>query len=146
MSIKCDGRASKPGSSDSLADKVDFISFFGIADIYGIDRYMKCIDIESEANLQDRSFAQIRAQLNRHRHSVYFECIDAPALYVDIIDKLLEEDKYEDALSIVKSCPLRIPEGYKNSWDLIPNPKLDPYYNEDSELISDVSTDVSDNN
>jgi hypothetical protein len=88
----------------------------------------------------------MRAQLNRHRHAVYFECIDAPALYADIIDSLLEEEKYEDALSIVKSCPLRIPEGSKHSWDIIPNPKLDPYYSENCELISDTCLDVSENN
>ena len=146
MTVKCNNRASNSGGSALLADKVDFISFYGIADLYGIDRYTKCVDIESEANAQDRAFAQMRAQMNRHRHAVYFECIDAPALYVDTIDMLLKENKYEDALSIVKSCPLRIPEDCKHSWDLLPNPKLDPYYSEDCELISDVSIDVSDNN
>ena len=121
-----------------LSSKTDFVSFFGIADLYGIDRYLKCESLEDTTNLQDKAFCQMRAQMNRHRHAVYFECPEAPALYVDMIDALLEDEKYEDALSIVKSCPLRIPHDCKNSWSLIPNPKLDPYYDKEEDDIENA--------
>lgn len=125
-------------TDSSLADKTDFISFFGIADLYGIDRLLKCVNLNDSAHSQDKAFCQMRAQMNKHRHAVYFECPDAPALYVDIIDVLLKDEKYEDALSIVKSCPLQIPYDCKNSWSLIPNPKLDPYYDKEEDHIENA--------
>lgn len=119
-------------SKTLLSSKTDFVSFFGIADLYGIDRYLKCSNLGDKSVGQDKTICQLRAQANRHRHAVYFECPDAPALYVDMIDMLLADEKYEDALAIVKSCPLQIPHDCKHSWELIPNPKLDPYYENDS--------------
>ena len=122
--------------TELVSSGADFQSFFGIADLYGIDRYLKCKDLGTDDKTikQEKAYCMMRAQLNRHRHAVYFECPDAPSLYVDMIDTLLADEKYEDALSIVKSCPLNIPYDCKNSWSIIPNPKLDPYYDPESDV------------
>ena len=114
-----------------LTDSRDFVSFFGIADAYGVDWFRKCNNIDDKSLAQEKCMASMRAQTNRHRHAVYFESVDAPALYVDIIDMLLEKGKHEDALTMIKSCPIRIPFDYKHSWELIPNPELDPHYDEE---------------
>tara|TARA_B100000579_G_C22833972_1_gene857554 strand:+ start:875 stop:1300 length:426 start_codon:yes stop_codon:yes gene_type:complete len=132
---------SRNSDTPMISDSTDFISFFGIADVYGIDRYLKCTDLDKDSIKQEKAFCMMRAQMNRHRHAVYFECPDAPSLYVDMIDMLLKDEKYEDALSIVKSCPLQIPYDCKNSWDMIPNPKLDPYYDPESQEPEAVVVD-----
>ena len=84
-------------------------------------------------NRKDDSFPyNMRAQLNRQRHALYFE-IEIEKVDANIVKALLDKKDFIGAFKMVKKRAVIIgfpqenrPE-YEKSWELIPNPKLDPW-------------------
>ena len=100
-------------------------TYVGIADCHGIES----LTLKDDTTSQDIMYKVIRADANRHRHAVYFETeLDTTAL--KMINGQLDESKYMVALSLLKALSLetKLPKTHAKSWDMIPNPDLDPYY------------------
>ena len=101
--------------------------YYGLADAHGIETF------EPYVNRKDDSFPyNMRAQLNRQRHALYFE-IEIEKVDADIVKALLDKKDFITAFKIIKKRAVIIgfpeenrPE-YEKSWELIPNPKLDPW-------------------
>ena len=99
-------------------------TYVGIADCHGLES----LHYKDDTTPFDRNCRVIRADANRQRHAVYFEAdLDKPAL--KMINKQIEESKFIVALSLLKAMALEIrsPGNHSKSWELIPNPDLDPY-------------------
>ncbi len=101
--------------------------YYGIADAKGVESFIPY------KNLVNDDFPYVmRANLNRQRHAVYYE-ITIDEIDANIVNALIDTGEYEKALTIIKKraitigFPAKHNEQYKNSWELIPNPKLDPY-------------------
>lgn len=98
-------------------------AYCGIADAHGIESFLPAED----APLLP---LQIRAMANRHRHAVFYG-VDLNDIQREVIDKLLKERKFQKALLVLKGMISEVrlhDKACKNSWDLIPNPKLDPWH------------------
>ena len=101
--------------------------YYGIADAKGVESFIPY------KNLAKDNFPYVmRANSNRHRHAVYY-LVTIDTVDANIVNALIDSGKYQKALKMVKKRAITIgfPEEhskqYKNSWDLIPTPKLDPY-------------------
>jgi hypothetical protein len=72
----------------------------------------------------------LRAQYNRHRHAVVF-LAEVSEDVADEVLSLIDEGEYEEALVALKegadSISLARMPGAEKSWNMIPNPDLDPY-------------------
>ncbi len=72
----------------------------------------------------------LRAHVYRYRHCVYFEvCIDK-----DLIRKirlLMKRQSCDEALKLIKerASVIYIPQEFLDSWELIPDQRLDPFKN-----------------
>ena len=99
-------------------------TYIGLADCHGIESFHRKEDTTSF----ERSCLHLRVNTNQQRHAVYFEVeLSDPAR--KIITEMLDSNEYGLALSWLKRCdmPLTRIRGMEKSWELIPNPKLDPY-------------------
>lgn len=105
----------------------------GIADCHGIESYKPTEPMteDGSVNIQGGLALELRANSNRQRHAVLY--IAEVDLQTDqIIQIHLKGGRWEEALEILKAQAISIsfPDanpGYAKSWDLIPNPKLDPW-------------------
>jgi len=98
-------------------------NFHGIADAFGL---------ESLLNFHNQQIFPLllRAHVYRYRHCLYFEAeLDSDALKQ--IKSLMRRKVCHEALNLIKEkAPIiYIPEEFLDSWELIPNPKLDPFKN-----------------
>lgn len=100
-------------------------TYVGIADCHGIES----LDEKKQTTPYDRTIRQIRADANRHRHAVYFE-VDLDTTALKMINGQLGESKYMVALSLLKELALetKLPKAHAKSWNMIPDPDLDPYH------------------
>jgi CxxC motif-containing protein (DUF1111 family) len=113
---------------DEFKDQTCSRTFCGIADAHGIESFMP-----KEANTQ-AGIMQLRATTNRQRHAVYFE-LELDDANADIIGKQMQDGKYAEALKDLKvivdeeELPIRLAGGgdVAASFNLIPNPDLDPW-------------------
>ena len=99
-------------------------TYIGVADCHGIESF----HLKEDTTTFDRSCRQMRAGANRQRHAVYFEVeLDKPAF--KIITGNLDSNEYGMALEWLKRLgeELKSLPDHEKSWELIPNPKLDPY-------------------
>ena len=101
--------------------------YYGIADAHGIESF------QPYENKKADNFPYVmRADTNRQRHAVYYE-ITISDIDATVVNALIAKGEYEKALKIIKKRAITIgfPEDrnkdYTNSWELIPNPKLDPW-------------------
>ena len=98
---------------------------FGIADCYGIESYL---DVKKKKKVL--AFMQLRAEANRQRHAVVYEVEVLPAVDRKIRGLLKKKD-WVNSLKVLKKEASMVSvmkrAGMKNSWGMIPNPKLDPY-------------------
>jgi hypothetical protein len=105
------------------------MKYFGIADAHGIESFIKG-DPSDEKNAQQAMILQLRAGANRHRHAVVY-VVDIPEDAAESIEADLADGLYMEALDnlkgSVKSLQLTSLPGAEKSWELIPNPDLDPY-------------------
>ena len=95
--------------------------FVGIADCHGLESLIP----EGEVNL---TMLKIRAISNRHRHALVYRA------YLDEetekqVRELLNKGSYKKSLLVLKEKAqiIEVEKGFENSWELIPNDKLDPY-------------------
>ena len=104
-------------------------TYVGIADAHGIESFTK--------DQSQKSLLVLRASFNRQRHAVAYEVDldDEQAEHVRrMIDNKSNDERFEDALkyikSIVPSVGLAGGGDVQGSWELIPDPKLDPWSEE----------------
>ena len=101
--------------------------YYGIADAHGIETFQLY-----EYRKDDKFPYNMRAQLNRQRHALYFE-IEIEKVDADIVKVLIHKKDFIGAFKMIKKRAVIIgfPEAnrpeYEKSWELIPNPKLDPW-------------------
>lgn len=94
--------------------------YAGIADCYGIESF---IPIE-KANI---TILELRAIANDQRHAVVYTT-EVDQKEIDTINALLSSNDYIRALLALKLTNVELTEPrMERSWDLIPNPKLDPW-------------------
>jgi 5S rRNA maturation endonuclease (ribonuclease M5) len=102
------------------------ITMGGIADAHGIESFM----LEEEAK-KNGNILVLRAMANRQRHAVvYFADLDQKG--VDAVNAMIRANDFINALKVLKvrAKEVRLADGMGNvhqSWDMIPNPKLDPW-------------------
>jgi hypothetical protein len=111
------------------AVKRGYVRMGGVADAHGIESYFDASDKRA------LGIAQLRASLNRQRHAIAY-IADVPKKADEEIQALLKKGKYAQALKslklyaamgTVKNVGLAGGGNVQASWDLIPNPKLDPW-------------------
>tara|TARA_B100002019_G_C21274599_1_gene604584 strand:- start:9343 stop:9765 length:423 start_codon:yes stop_codon:yes gene_type:complete len=119
----------------------------GIADAHGIDWSSWSETVEDFSDLEDHDkqdmfLYSVRANANRHRHASFFRVNNIPEHEKKVLDTLLEDNKPQIALVYLKGVAsdcggVQILKEHAKSWDMIPNPSLDPYWGGDEEeLIS----------
>ena len=95
------------------------MEMFGLADCYGIEYFGPIDDMPA--------WLSIRAQANRHRHALSFKVMMTKERAKTVITRL-REGEFAAMLSVIKaSGTVEVEEDMVKSWDLIPNPDLDPY-------------------
>lgn len=111
------------------------MEYIGIADAYGLESFIPAREYNAEeerftTNNKAVSFMSMRANANRHRHSVVYKA-DLDRGAADEIYDLYEEGEYQEALIYLKANAKEIAliksPGSEKSWNLIPNPDLDPF-------------------
>ena len=106
-------------------------TYVGIADAHGIESFRP-----SDSAGLPLAALNLRAMSNRHRHAVVYE-VKLGAEGVKEVSQLLADDECVDALKTLKKrasmvglsveCGSSL-ESMARSWELIPNPDLDPYH------------------
>jgi len=130
------GKVTYPSKEEELKTKVRMqhtinpVGYYGIADAHGIESFQPQTT-GKEAN-HEKFGMQLRAEYNRQRHAIYYE-IQIEKHDADIVNALIDKGNFIKAFEIIKKRAITIgfPENvrkqYQNSWELIPNPKLDPW-------------------
>ena len=119
----------------------------GIADAHGIDwsSWSETVGDFHELkddDKQDMFLFSVRANANRHRHASFFRVNNIPESEKNIISSLLSDNKPQIALVYLKGVAsecggVQILKEHAKSWDMIPNPALDPYWpGDEDELVS----------
>ena len=100
-------------------------TFIGIADCYGVESFLPL-----EGNENKMGFLLMRAQANRHRHALVYQ-IELDETQERLMKEALEDGKYIRACDMLHDPAFIENVGVENSmlhsWDMIPNPRLDPY-------------------
>lgn len=120
------------------------VTYCGIADAHGLESF----HVRDNINPRSVFAMQMRASLNRQRHAVYYEVELLPPTAERVLEILngdlnkymvrdVKHTKYAYALLHLKDMDLVPTYGVAaqgcseddlfNSWELIPNPRLDPY-------------------
>ena len=109
-------------------------TFVGIADCYGLESFLPI-----EGNEDKLGFLVMRASANRHRHALVYQ-VELDEKQQSVIEQTLEEEKYILACQILHDPAfidnVGVEQSMLNSWEMIPNPRLDPYagrFHEDNE-------------
>ncbi len=104
-------------------------TYCGIADAHGIESF-----VEKDPKGNQHALMSIRAVTNRQRHAVYYELELEPGFVSEITEELKESGPIE-ALNTMKvivdehDIEVRLGGGgdVVASYNLIPNPDLDPW-------------------
>ena len=111
-------------------------TFVGIADCYGLESFLPM-----EGNEDKLGFLVMRASANRHRHALVYQ-VELSPKQADTIAQMMNDGKYILACSslhdhsFLQDSPIGVENEMVESWELIPNPRLDPYggrFGEDNE-------------
>ena len=116
-----------------LVENEQVTKWCGIADAHGIESFQKRDSIEP----RDVYILQMRAGLNRQRHAVYYE-VDLTETWSKAVIGCIERGDYIFALKILQDSRCAPIYGVSalgcneaelhNSWELIPDPTLDPWH------------------
>lgn len=116
--------------------------YWGIASANGLESFIREVTTgtrvfdemifnksEIDEVQKKKNSAYQTAYWNRHRHSVFYQ-VEIGATDSEEIEEIMESDP-EEALRQLKSRAIKVnimdTPGSRKSWDLIPNPDLDPY-------------------
>ena len=110
------------------------MKFYGIADAHGIESFRPVTYNVDTGDLQidprELGMMSLRANANRHRHAVVYQ-VELPIPACKDINNLIKDGKYDEALVKLKEEATNImlarSPGAEKSWNLIPNPDLDPF-------------------
>jgi hypothetical protein len=101
-------------------------TFIGIADCKGIESFLPL-----EGNEQRLGILVMRASANRHRHALVYQ-VEMDEDQEAIFKAVLERGEYIPACAMLHDPAFVENVGVENSmihsWDMIPNPRLDPYF------------------
>ena len=99
--------------------------FIGLADAHGIESFVK----KDEADSRFLTTVGIRAATNRQRHAVVYRAFleDTDA---EIVNNLIEAGDFVSALTALKlyANEIFVENDWLKSFELIPNPDLDPWH------------------
>ena len=100
-------------------------TFVGIADCHGIESFLPM-----EGNEDKLGFLVMRAQANRHRHALVYQ-VDLDSKQQAMIEAALANEGYIKACQMLHDPAfidnVGVEKDMMNSWEMIPNPRLDPY-------------------
>ena len=104
--------------------------YIGIADAHGIESFKK----KKEADDHFLGCLSIRAQTNRQRHAVVYTAKLTEAVEQEVEAQIKKGD-FVGALDTLKGCAvsLKCESGWEKSFEMIPNPHLDPWYKVEEE-------------
>ena len=124
--------------------------YVGIADAHGIESFIGLDALNASSLLTDRkknkgnALSQVlflRAQCNRHRHAVAYR-VELDSENAVRIGELIEGERFKDALVLLKQAAKNIKLGQhmENSWALIPNDILDPWWTDSDDPSRFIGT------
>ncbi len=93
--------------------------FHGLADSHGIESLFPYDEKQVKHLI-------MRASIYRYRHMVYFK-VNLDGLTFKAVKSLMRKGQSEDALTLLKDKDVWVPDEFRGSWGLLPNPELDPY-------------------
>ena len=102
-------------------------TFIGIADCHGIESFLPM-----EGNEKQLGFLVMRAGANRHRHALVYQ-VELTPDQSDSIKQMMENGKYILACralhdpAFLQNALVGVETSMIDSWEMIPNPRLDPY-------------------
>ena len=110
-------------------------TFVGIADCHGLESFLPM-----EGNEKQLGFLVMRANANRHRHALVYQ-VELDEHQEALIKTVLEGGGYIKACQMLHDPAfignVGVEKDMMDSWEMIPNPRLDPYsgrfHEEDSE-------------
>ena len=113
----------------------DVKTYCGIADAHGLESFMECEGMGSAPMT-----LTMRASLNRQRHAMVYwvELSDTKADEMKMAIKQAQADGDWHAPLLLLKNPdfvdtVAFEDSMKNSWDMLPNDRLDPYWGGEEE-------------
>ena len=111
--------------------------YYGIADAHGLESFFH--EKDEKTSFHRKKFLQLRASLNRQRHACFYE-LSINTFEAKLVQKLLDNRMYKSALQVLKQYPkIKIDKNATNSWELIPNSKLDPWYSGEEDVCDSTT-------
>ncbi len=109
-------------------------TYIGIADCHGIESFLPM-----EGNEKQLGFLVMRASLNRQRHALVYQ-VEMDETQSEIFKAVLADGDYLKACDMLHDPAfietVGVEQSMLSSWEMIPNPRLDPYggrfYEEDT--------------
>ena len=99
------------------------MEFIGVADCHGIESFIRRNDVSDE----EIALLQLRGAANKQRHAVAYKVTIEKEENIQHIYTHLDNENYVGALRALKRFAEYQDVSDEDSWDKIPNPKLDPY-------------------
>ena len=100
-------------------------TYIGIADCHGIESFMPL-----EGNESRMGFLVMRASLNRQRHALVYQ-VELDDTQAEIMKTVLDEGDYMKACYMLHDPAfvenVGVEQAMLDSWDMIPNHRLDPF-------------------
>lgn len=99
------------------------MEYFGIADAHGLESFLPISEWEEQAGV-----LTFRTEANRHRHAVFYKAHVEPKVAEEIL-KCINDNEHHQALLVLKEKAeqIQVPPTQKKSFQMIPNPDLDPW-------------------
>lgn len=97
--------------------------YHGLADAFGLESLMPYDEKQVPPLI-------MRASIYRHRHCMYFQ-VRLDESMVERIKSLMKNRACDEALNLIKerAAITHIPKEFMDSWELIPDQRLDPWKN-----------------
>ena len=99
--------------------------YIGIADAHGLESFLKY-----EEHQDHLGFLVMRARANRQRHALVYQ-VELNDEQISAMQKVLKNDDYILACAMLHDPAfienVGVENSMLNSWELIPNPRLDPF-------------------
>ena len=100
-------------------------TYVGIADCHGIESFMPL-----EGNESRMGFLVMRASLNRQRHALVYQ-VELDDTQAEIMKTVLDEGDYMKACYMLHDPAfvenVGVEQAMLDSWEMIPNHRLDPF-------------------